>query len=295
MTQNSKNFLTVLIIVLLLGAAAVFLKLNEDKAPNGSTNENIRVTQPRAGDTVFSPLVIRGEARGTWFFEATFPVELVDAEGTTIAQYYAEAESNWMTNDFVPFRSTVQFTVNARTHATLILSEDDPSGQGNVEQVRIPVILETTSGPPTPVPAPPAPPSNNTRSVKLFYYNPEKDRDSSRNLLCSLQGLESVERKIPLTNTPITDTIRLFLKGELTSAEKQRGITTEFPLAGFLLKSASLNKATGVLTLKFDDPQGKTGGGSCRAGILWAQIEATAQQFSEVMSVIFMPEDLFQP
>lgn len=39
----------------------------------------------------------------------------------------------------------------------------------------------------------------------------------------------------------------------------------------------------------------KTNGGSCRAGILWFQIEATAKQFSEVKQVRFLPEELFQP
>jgi hypothetical protein len=98
---------------------------------------------------------------------------------------------------------------------------------------------------------------------------------------------------MPITVTPIQDAIKLLLKGELTSAERAEGISTEYPLAGFELKSAGLTD--GVLTLTFADPQGKTGGGSCRVGILWMQIEATAKQFPEVSSVRFSPEWLFQP
>ncbi|MBI2098366.1 MAG: GerMN domain-containing protein [Candidatus Wildermuthbacteria bacterium] len=131
------------------------------------------------------------------------------------------------------------------------------------------------------------------RLVKLFYYNPELDKDENGNIMCSRQGLVTVEREIPTSQTPIQDTIRLLLKGGLTAQEKNLGISSEYPLEGVSLKGASLNN--GVLTLEFEDPQNKTGGGSCRVGILWFQIEATAKQFSEVQQVHFLPEELFQP
>lgn len=139
----------------------------------------------------------------------------------------------------------------------------------------------------TPTPTP-------MRTVKLYYYNAASDKDSSGNIMCSSQGLVSVSRQIPRTITPIQDTIRLLLKGELTAQEQAWGITTEYPLPGFSLIAASLDDE-GALTLTFEDSQNRTGGGSCRVGILWAQIEATAKQFSEVTSVRFMPEELFQP
>jgi len=92
---------------------------------------------------------------------------------------------------------------------------------------------------------------------------------------------------------PIQDAIRLLLAGELTEEEQAQGIDTEYPLAGLLLKGASLKD--GVLTLEFDDSQNRTVGGSCRVGILWFQIEATAKQFPEVQQVRFLPEEIFQP
>jgi len=139
------------------------------------------------------------------------------------------------------------------------------------------------------------PPKNNQnyRIVKLYYYDPNLDKDETGNTLCSRNGLVFVERQIPVSNTPIQDTIRLLIKGELTLQEKARGITTEYPLPGFSLKGASLNDRT--LTLEFTDPNNKTGGGSCRVGILWFQVEATALQFEEVERVRFIPEELFQP
>lgn len=98
---------------------------------------------------------------------------------------------------------------------------------------------------------------------------------------------------LTLSKTPIQDAIKLLLKGELTEEEKAQGIETEYPLAGFSLEGAALKD--GVLTLEFFDLQNKTSGGSCRAGILWFQIEEIAKQFPEVKKVRFLPENLFQP
>ena len=131
------------------------------------------------------------------------------------------------------------------------------------------------------------------RTVQLYYYNPKLDKDASGNLLCSRQGLVAVQREIPPTITPAQDTVKLLIQGNLTQAERESGITTEYPLDGFSLEGASLNN--GTLTLSFQDPNNKTGGGSCRVGILWFQIEATARQFPEITEVRFLPEELFQP
>lgn len=135
--------------------------------------------------------------------------------------------------------------------------------------------------------------ANAQKTVKLFYYNPEKDKDSTGNLLCTSKGLVAVTRTIPVTKTPIQDTLNLLLKGEITPAEKAQGVTSEYPLPGLELTGTSLKN--GKLTLSFDDPQNKTSGGSCRAGILWAQIKGTAMQFPEVTSVGLATEFLFQP
>lgn len=136
-------------------------------------------------------------------------------------------------------------------------------------------------------------PCPNTRTVQLFYYDPVRDTDAGI-IRCSAQGLVAVTREILRTQTPIQDTVRLLLKGELTDAERAQGITTEFPLAGLSLTGASQDTA-GVLTLTFRDDQYKTGGGSCRIAVLWAQIEATAGQFDGITAVRFLPEELFQP
>jgi len=130
-------------------------------------------------------------------------------------------------------------------------------------------------------------------TIKLYYYNSDLDKDVSGNVLCSEKGLVPVERKIEDSENLIEDTIKLLLEGKLTDDEKNKGISTEYPLEGFKLTKCELKD--GVLNLYFEDPYFKTSGGACRVKILWMQIENTAKQFSEVKEVKFYPEELFQP
>lgn len=139
-------------------------------------------------------------------------------------------------------------------------------------------------------------PVENSRSqtVKLFYYNENLDKDASGNIQCTDKGVMAVERKIESADSQTEDTLRLLLTGgNLTPAERAKGISTEFPLEKFTLKSTELKNR--ILTLTFDDPANRTSGGSCRTAILWAQIEATAKQFPEVEQVKYLPEYIFQP
>ena len=102
----------------------------------------IRVSQPRPDEVIQSPLVVKGEARGFWFFEASFPVRLIDANGKNIPldPPYIMATSEWMTENFVPFESTVSFEKPQTKTGTLILERDNPSGlPENDDSLIIPV------------------------------------------------------------------------------------------------------------------------------------------------------------
>jgi len=106
----------------------------------------IKVDFPRPGQTVASPLTITGEARGYWFFEASFPVVLADWDGLIIAEGIAEAEAEWMTGDFVSFKATLTYQVPEERYSrrgTLILRKDNPSGlPANDDALEIPVLIE---------------------------------------------------------------------------------------------------------------------------------------------------------
>ncbi len=100
----------------------------------------IRVTRPEADSLVTSPLVVEGDARGQWFFEASFPVILTDDKGSELAHTPAQDLDDWMTNDFVPFRAQLEFASSSSPTGFLVLKKDNPSGMPEKEdQIKIPV------------------------------------------------------------------------------------------------------------------------------------------------------------
>ncbi|MFA5413413.1 MAG: Gmad2 immunoglobulin-like domain-containing protein [Patescibacteria group bacterium] len=88
----------------------------------------IRIDAPRPNAIITSPLEITGEARGTWYFEASFPVKLFDANGVQLAAIPAQAQGEWMTENFVPFKATLEFAAPTTATGTLVLEKDNPSG-----------------------------------------------------------------------------------------------------------------------------------------------------------------------
>lgn len=95
----------------------------------------IQLNRPLPKEIVESPLLVSGEARGYWFFEASFPVILTDWDGRIIAETFAVAEDDWMTEDFVLFSIIVEFQSPYKAgdpdfmkRGFLILRKNNPSG-----------------------------------------------------------------------------------------------------------------------------------------------------------------------
>lgn len=88
----------------------------------------IVVDKPLPNELVKSPLIVEGKARGNWFFEATFPVKILDANGHQLGIHYAQAEGDWMSTEFVPYKSVLEFENPLTDTGSLILEKDNPSG-----------------------------------------------------------------------------------------------------------------------------------------------------------------------
>jgi len=100
----------------------------------------IKIDSPRPNAVVTSPLKISGQARGTWYFEASFPVKLLDGDGNVLAQTPAQAQSDWMTENFVPYKATLEFSAPATDTGTLVLEKDNPSDlPQNADSLIVPV------------------------------------------------------------------------------------------------------------------------------------------------------------
>ncbi len=94
------------------------------------------------GNKISSPLIITGEAR-LWYFEAIFSIQLMNADGIMIDSSPAQADDDWMTEDWVPFTSELVFPEQrAGSKGKLIFIKDNPSGlPEHDDSVEIPVTF----------------------------------------------------------------------------------------------------------------------------------------------------------
>ena len=150
--MRTAYLILILIGVIVLGVIALWVftstpaqQITPTPTPvvSNPKSDLIRVSSPMPNQKITSPILIRGEARGNWYFEASFPVKLVDQNGVILAVAPVQAKGEWMTTYFVPFSIDLGFKVSESTPATLVLEKDNPSGlPEHADEIRIPLILE---------------------------------------------------------------------------------------------------------------------------------------------------------
>lgn len=100
------------------------------------------LTSPKANTTVQKTFVVAGAAPGNWYFEATFPIKVIDRDGNVLLNTYATAQGDWMTTEQVTFTATVTIA-NYSGPATLVLLKDNPSGlPEHDDSVSIPITIQ---------------------------------------------------------------------------------------------------------------------------------------------------------
>jgi hypothetical protein len=131
--------LLILLIGLIVGVTFFYTKKEppvvqepvqrEEKATYiNASPDNIVVELPFPGAVTGKEFSVIGKARGPWYFEASFPVEVLDSQGKRLAMGIAQAEGDWMTTEFVPFTAVIKIPETYIGKATLILRKDNPSG-----------------------------------------------------------------------------------------------------------------------------------------------------------------------
>ncbi len=142
--------------LIIVGLLAVLFFYNPAKAPPGgpegpavpvtiATGDGTLAVSPSSlqpNMVVTSPLPLEGVVRGGgWFFEGTFPIEIVDANGTIIGSTTARAEGDWMTTDTVAWTALLPFAPPAYSTSGLVLfKNDNPSGgTSTVRLLQVPV------------------------------------------------------------------------------------------------------------------------------------------------------------
>lgn len=106
-------------------------------------SDEIQVISPKPGEVISSPLTVSGEALGTWYFEGSFSGELFDNNGNSLGEVVLQAEGDWMSEEFVPFKGELLFDESATGKGVLIIDNANPSGLAeNSKSVTIPVAFD---------------------------------------------------------------------------------------------------------------------------------------------------------
>jgi len=129
---------------------------NPWRTTRGST-DLVRGLNISNGQKIADGFVLKGEARGTWFFEGSFPWRLVAVGGKggdgnngamprcasqsglpcgqdgaetelLLGNGIATAQAEWMTEKWVPFEAVLEFDARGATAGRLILQKDNPAG-----------------------------------------------------------------------------------------------------------------------------------------------------------------------
>jgi len=123
--------------------------------PVESPSGTIRVSSPQPGQTVGIPLELSGEARGYWFFEATAPVVVTNWDGLIIGEGYITADDDWMTQEYVPFSGSINYSLPADSYSatgTIIFQKANPSDlpeNDDAFEIRVQLTSDgTTTTPP---------------------------------------------------------------------------------------------------------------------------------------------------
>lgn len=146
-----KKIIIIASIIILAALAVVSFILSENENRQeildqiARKKDKIVVDFPQVNSKIFSsPLRVSGMARGVWYFEASFPITLIDSNGKTIGMGIATAKDEWMTEDFVPFEGEIIFEKpTSSKKGMVIFTKDNPSGlPEHDDELRIPVYFE---------------------------------------------------------------------------------------------------------------------------------------------------------
>lgn len=114
----------------------------EDCEAAPQPSDLISVSLPADDAKIGNPVMVAGKARGYWYFEASFPIKVYDANNLLLGTGIATAQSDWMTVDFVPFTANITYTAATTATGKLVLERDNPSGlPENDMSIEIPVTF----------------------------------------------------------------------------------------------------------------------------------------------------------
>lgn len=133
-------------------APAPFTETPDTKTPTpeapkatyiNASADRIVVDSPKPGEAVGTSFSVIGKARGGWYFEASFPLQVLSSQGSLLKEMPVQADGEWMTESFVPFSETVTLPPGTKGAAMLVLKNDNASGlPENDASISIPIYVQ---------------------------------------------------------------------------------------------------------------------------------------------------------
>lgn len=258
------------VIIVLVG----FLMWPSNKPNNNSDIKDLSI---ESGQKITNPLTVQGQARGSWFFEGSFPIKITDEKGNVLGSSFVTAQGEWMTENFVPFKGETEFASSTGGKGFLVLSKDNPSGLPEYDkQIKIPITFDATG----------------YTKIKVFFNNNKLDPEISCNKVFP------VEREILKIDAIGAAAINQLLMGPTNEDQKAGYFTSINTGVGVTLQSLNIDK-NGTARVDFNEKLEEGVGGSCKVSAIRAQITETLKQFPTIKNVIISvngrTEDILQP
>lgn len=140
--RYTKKIILILIILIILIFVFNFYQRYLTLKKIKDAKNLIIIESPKPYEKIESPLLIKGKARGQFFFEATFPIKIVDENGNVLQKDYIETIEEWMTENFVSFEKSIKLDFGNIKRGFIIFEKANPSDlKENQFEISIPVYF----------------------------------------------------------------------------------------------------------------------------------------------------------
>ncbi len=111
--------------------------------PKTDDNDKVAVIDAPLKDAkITTPVTVSGTAPAFWFFENSFPVQVLDSAGTVLGSAQANPDTESMPEGMTAFHAEVEFEKSATPTGILLFRADNPSGlPENEYSVKVPVTF----------------------------------------------------------------------------------------------------------------------------------------------------------
>lgn len=156
---SQKKKIMIMVVVALVLALAFYAVPRDNKveAPTsalvrtGCGADHLTVTSPVSGSVVGQAIAVEAvvdnrdantDCSWTVFEAQAGTIEVRDAQGAVLGQGLLTTEEEWMTSEPVRYTGSVALTAAPSGDLTIVITEENPSGEGTPDTVAIPLVSQ---------------------------------------------------------------------------------------------------------------------------------------------------------